>query len=61
MDEDEEAGKYLRKDEEIAEEPSLTGWGDGAEVLFQVIPVTLIISEGIKHLTVPPVHSCLIL
>ena len=61
MDEDEEAGKYLRKHEEIAEEPALTGRGDWAEIPPQMIAVTLIVSEGIKHRAMLPVHPGLIL
>ena len=57
MNKDEEAGKYLRKHEEIAEEPALTGRGEGGEVLPQMVAVALIVSEGIKHLAVPPVLS----
>ena len=61
MNQDEEAGKYLRKDEEIAEKPALTGRGDGGEVTPQMVAVTLITSEGIKHLTMLPVYPGLIL
>ena len=61
MDEDEEAGKYLRKHEEIAEEPALTGRGDRGEVTPDMVPVTLIVSEGIIHLTVLPILPALIL
>ena len=61
MNEDEEAGKYLRKHEEIAEEPALTGRGDRGEVTPDMVPVTLIVSEGIIHLTVLPILPALIL
>ena len=61
MNQDEEAGKYLRKHEEIAEEPALTGRGDWGEVTPEMVGVTLIISEGIVHLTVLPVLPGLIL
>ena len=61
MNQDEEAGKYLRKHEEIAEEPALTGRGDWSEVTPEMVGVTLIISEGIVHLTVLPVLPGLIL
>ena len=61
MNEDEESGKYLGKHEEIAEEPALTGRGDWAEISPQMIAVTLIVSEGIKHRAMLPVHAGLIL
>ena len=60
MNKDEEAGKYLRKHEEIAEEPALTGRGDRGEVTPDMVAVTLIVSEGIIHLTVLPVLPALI-
>ena len=61
MNEDEESGKYLGKHEEIAEEPALTGRGDWAEISPQMIAVTFIVSEGIKHRAMLPVHAGLIL
>ena len=61
MNEDEESGKDLGKHEEIAEEPALTGRGDWAEISPQMIAVTLIVSEGIKHRAMLPVHAGLIL
>ena len=61
MNEDKEAGKHLRKHEEIAEKPALTGRGDGGEVTPQMVAVTLITSEGIKHRAMLPVNPGLIL
>ena len=61
MNQDEEAGKYLGKHEKIAEKPALTGRGDGGEVTPQMVAVTLITFEGIKHRAMLPVHPGLIL
>ena len=54
VDEDEEAGQHLSEYKQVAEEPALSRRREGGVEMSQMLQISLIVSEGIEYLTVPP-------
>ena len=54
VDEDEEAGEHLSEYKQVAKEPALSRRREGGVEMSQMLQISLIVSEGIEYLTVPP-------
>ena len=61
MNQHEEAGRELREEEEIEEEPSLGRGGGGREEPEDMLAPALSPSHRVEHLTVAPVTPALVI